>query len=83
MKNKIQIMMIILLVLSVSACNDFLNIMPDGVAVLDNAFARRTEAKKYLFTCYSYIPEDGNPSSDPAFWGGRKVECGKLIDVSF
>lgn len=72
MKNKIQLMMIILLVLSVSACSDFLNIMPDGVAVLDNAFARRTEAKKYLFTCYSYIPEDGNPSSDPAFWGDEK-----------
>ena len=35
-----------------SSC-DFLNVVPDNVATIDNAFANELEARKYLATIYS------------------------------
>lgn len=72
MKKKIQFAIMILLTFLGSGCSDFLDVVPDGVAVLENAFSRRTEAKKYLYTCYSYMPDDGNPSVDASLWGDEK-----------
>ncbi|WP_428741665.1 RagB/SusD family nutrient uptake outer membrane protein [Tenacibaculum sp.] len=43
-----------------SCSKDFLDVVPDDVATIDNAFKLRNEAEKYLFTCYSYLPKDGN-----------------------
>ena len=40
------------ILLSVSACSDWLDVVPDGVATLDMAFNSRTQALKYLSTCY-------------------------------
>lgn len=37
------------------AC-DYLDVVPDNIATIDNAFTSRTTAEKYLFTCYSYLP---------------------------
>lgn len=51
-------------------CNDFLDIVPDNVATLENAFSLRTTAERYLFTCYSYIPSEGTIGSNVAFCGG-------------
>ena len=63
-----------LLVLSmISSCKKYLDVVPDDVATLDNAFAMRTQAKKYLFTCYSYMPKDGNTGVDPAMEGGDEL----------
>jgi hypothetical protein len=54
-----------------NACSDYLNVVPDdGIATLENAFTMRTEAKKYLYTCYSYMPAHGTLDSDPAIMGG-------------
>ena len=39
---------------------DFLEVVPDNVTTLENAFKLRNEAQKYLFTCYSYIPKNGD-----------------------
>ncbi|MGY0036735.1 RagB/SusD family nutrient uptake outer membrane protein [Pedobacter sp. NJ-S-72] len=36
--------------------------MPDNVSTLANAFVSKTEAEKYLFTCYSYLPNNTDPS---------------------
>lgn len=83
MKKKIQFMIIMLLVLSGSGCSNFLDVMPDGVATLENAFSRRTEAKRYLFTCYSYMPQDGNPSYDPSLWGDEKWSMENAIHYDF
>ncbi len=56
-----------------SSCSDFLGLIPDNVATLNHAFAMRSEAEKYLFTCYSYMPKDGNPGQDPAMEGGDEI----------
>ena len=42
-----------------SSC-DYLNVVPDNIATIDNAFVNRTMAEKFLFTCYSYMPEHAN-----------------------
>jgi len=56
------------------ACRkSYLDIVPDNIATLDNAFANRNEAEKYLFTCYSYLPQEGHPDKNPAFSGGDEA----------
>ena len=41
-------------ILHVTGCTDFLDIVPDNIATIDNAFTLRTNAEKFLFTCYSF-----------------------------
>ncbi|HBQ57484.1 MAG TPA: RagB/SusD family nutrient uptake outer membrane protein [Porphyromonadaceae bacterium] len=53
--KKIIIVIIIGLFLNLS-CKDFLDVVPDNIATIDNAFTSRATAEKYLFTCYSYMP---------------------------
>lgn len=69
MKN-IKLLLILALLGGLSACGDYLDIVPDNVATIENAFTLRTTAEKYLFTCYSYLPEEGNPRNNPAFTAG-------------
>src|SRR5690606_22551969 len=57
------------LLIQLTACN-YLDIVPDNVATIDNAFSMRNTAEKYLFTCYSYLPEESNPRDNPAFVAG-------------
>ncbi|MDR1370385.1 MAG: RagB/SusD family nutrient uptake outer membrane protein [Dysgonamonadaceae bacterium] len=57
MKNiKIKPVCLLLSVLfALSACS-YLDVVPDNIATIDNAFTGRTTAEKFLFTCYSYMP---------------------------
>ena len=57
----------------VSSCKKYLDIVPDNIATLDNAFVNRTEAQKYLFTCYSYMPNNGDINDDPAMCAGDEI----------
>lgn len=62
------------LILLVSGCKkSFLDVVPDNVATIDHAFANRVEAEKYLFTCYSYLPREGDPDMNPGFNGGDET----------
>lgn len=56
-----------------TACNDFLDIIPDNVATIDNAFTNRYNAEKFLFTCYSYMPRHQEPSENPGFYCGYEM----------
>jgi hypothetical protein len=54
-----------------NACSAYLDIVPDdGLPTLESAFTMRTESKKYLYTCYSYMPGHGNLTTDPSIMGG-------------
>src|SRR5690625_2331457 len=55
-----------------NSCN-YLDIVPDNVATIDYAFRMRSQAEKYLFTCYSYIPERGNWERDPGMLSGDEI----------
>jgi hypothetical protein len=63
----------LLIVCSLCACDDYLDIVPDNVATIDYAFRDRVGAEKYLFTCYTYMPYIGNPTGDPAIMGGDDI----------
>lgn len=63
---KITPAIIACIILLVMGCKKgFLDVVPDNLPKIENAFALRTEAEKYLFTCYSYIPDDGSTASNP------------------
>src|SRR5690606_14035178 len=56
----------------VSSCN-YLDIVPDNVATLDNAFTDRVNTEKFLATCYSYLPNYGDPWVNPGLLGSDEV----------
>lgn len=57
-----------------NSCSNYLDIVPeDGLATLENAFSMRSEAEKYLWTCYSYMPKDGDVTLDPSILGGDEL----------
>ncbi|MDF2188274.1 RagB/SusD family nutrient uptake outer membrane protein [Paraflavitalea sp. CAU 1676] len=61
----------LLMMLTTAACKkNFLDVVPDNVPTLDNAFTMRSEAEKYLATCYSYLPNDGDPVANVAYQAG-------------
>lgn len=65
MKNVKFIIAAVLLVF-LSACSDYLDIVPDNVATMDNAFTDKVSAERFLATVYSYMPRIGDPKADPA-----------------
>jgi hypothetical protein len=53
-----------------NACSDYLDIVPDNVATIDYAFRMRSTAEKYLFTCYSFLPDLANAAyRNPGMFG--------------
>ncbi|MGB4017305.1 MAG: RagB/SusD family nutrient uptake outer membrane protein, partial [Petrimonas mucosa] len=69
---KKYIVLLFVAIMTLSTCSDWLDVVPDGVATLDMAFNSRTQALKYLATCYSYMPKNGG-SADPATLGGDDI----------
>lgn len=63
----------VIIVFGLLSCKKYLDIVPDDIATLDNAFATRAEAKKYLFTCYSYMPQNSVLGDDPGMCGGDEM----------
>lgn len=56
------------------SCNKYLDVVPDdGVARIDMAFNLRSSAIRYLGTCYSYMPVDGNVIHDSAMLTGDEL----------
>ncbi|GGH78354.1 hypothetical protein HNQ91_003884 [Filimonas zeae] len=56
-----------------ASCKKYLDVVPDNVATIDNAFTLRIEAEKFLFTCYSYLPKDGSPIGNIGFTGADEI----------
>ncbi|AOM80929.1 hypothetical protein BFS30_21075 [Pedobacter steynii] len=63
----------VLLTISFSSCKKYLDIVPDNIPTIDNAFTLRNEAEKYLYTCYSYLPKDGDPTYNIGYMAGDEV----------
>src|SRR5215831_19992181 len=72
MKN-IKIILLLGIVIFTASCKKYLDIVPDYSPTIDNAFAMRTQAKKYLATCYSYLPKLGEYSDNFTFVGSREI----------
>ncbi|WP_316816291.1 RagB/SusD family nutrient uptake outer membrane protein [Pedobacter nyackensis] len=80
-KMRIYLYFLFIASLFTSCKKSFLDVAPDNLARIENAFTLRAEAEKYLFTCYSYIPDDGNTVSNPAFLGGDEM-CTPIVSRS-
>ncbi|SDE04846.1 Starch-binding associating with outer membrane [Mucilaginibacter pineti] len=77
---------ILLFLTAITSCKKFLDVVPDNVATIDNAFTMRTQAMKFLFTCYSFMPKNGQLGDDPAIVGGDELweipERGAYLDMA-
>ncbi|TAM97599.1 MAG: RagB/SusD family nutrient uptake outer membrane protein [Chitinophagaceae bacterium] len=51
----------------------YLNVVPDDVATLDYAFRESAQAEKFLFTCYSYLPDYSNFETMPGLITGDEI----------
>ncbi|MDR2472929.1 MAG: RagB/SusD family nutrient uptake outer membrane protein [Tannerella sp.] len=49
---------------------DYLDVVPEGTATMDNAFSTRINAEKFFFSCYSYLPAFANVFTNPGYVGG-------------
>jgi starch-binding outer membrane protein, SusD/RagB family len=65
--KSLRIFIIASLVAIATSCGDYLDIVPDNIATIENAFAMRVTAEKFLFTCYSYMPAHASLSANPGF----------------
>lgn len=74
--------LIVLVVSGLFSCKKFMDIVPDDVATIENAFTLRTTAKKFLYGCYSYIAFPGNETTSPSFMRGDMWPLGWYDDVA-
>jgi hypothetical protein len=74
-KGAIALLMgFLIMVLPVSSCKKpFLDVVPDNVSTIANAFVSKAEAEKYLFTCYSYLPTGADPTYNVGLTAGDEV----------
>lgn len=53
----VSILFILTVILCNTSCSDYLDIVPEGTPDMETAFSNKTNARKFLFTCYSYLPK--------------------------
>jgi hypothetical protein len=56
----------------ISGC-DYLDLVPEGDPTLETAFSNRVNSEKYLFTCYSRLPNPVSAFGYPALIGGDEM----------
>jgi starch-binding outer membrane protein, SusD/RagB family len=69
----IKIISALLILVTISSCKKYLDVVPDAIGTIDNAFTQRSTAEKFLFTCFSYLPKDGDMDDNPAFNAGDEI----------
>ena len=63
-----------------ASCNKYLDVVPDdGIATEDMVFDMRASAIKWLYSCYSYMTQEGNYDGDPALLGGDELWTNEWI----
>lgn len=61
------------LLIASQSCTNYLDVVPDDISTLDKAFTLRSQAEKYLFTCYSYLPKDGDVNFNIGMLSGDEM----------
>ncbi|SEM65176.1 Starch-binding associating with outer membrane [bacterium A37T11] len=72
MKKIVKISLVFLTFHVFYGCS-YLDVVPDNVATIENAFTLRSAAKKYLYTCYSYLPQHGQLTTSSASFAGIEM----------
>jgi len=71
MKKIFNKILIISVVITFSSCDSWLDVVPDNLPTVTDAFSNRETALKSLFTCYSYLPDPTSPFGYPAYFSNR------------
>jgi hypothetical protein len=82
--KNIRILIVAAFILTMTAC-DYLDLVPEGDPTIETAFSNKVNTKKYLYTCYSYLPSIENRMfRNPAMIGGDELwwDHDYWIDVS-
>lgn len=66
-KILISFILLVGITLTNTSCQDYLNIVPEGVASIETAFSNRTNTEKFFTACYSYMPNFNHPNSSLGF----------------
>ncbi len=61
---------------SINSCN-YLDVVPDNVATLDNAFSDRYTTEQYLATCYWGMPKSAGWNENPGIFGAMEMVFNK------
>ncbi|MFV0483034.1 MAG: RagB/SusD family nutrient uptake outer membrane protein [Bacteroidales bacterium] len=72
MRTYIKLIILLLLVATVSSCN-FLDIVPDERPTEDDAFKDPQAARRFLYSCYSYLPNHRHASASLDLFTGDDV----------
>lgn len=55
------------------SCNKYLDVVPDNIPTIENAFSDRYNAMKFLATCYWGIPKSAGWNENPAMLGAMEL----------
>lgn len=73
MKNKIiKFIASLLLVFTIGSCGQYIDVVPDNIAVIEGAFETRESALRFLATLYSYLPPFAG-INNPALAAGDEI----------
>lgn len=79
MKNRLtRFVATIMLMLSALSCGEFINVVPDNIAVVEGAFATRESALRFLATLYSYLPPYAS-TNNPALAAGDEISVNDVV----
>lgn len=56
---------------------DYLDIVPDDVATLDDAFKNESTAQSFIYSCYSFIPQYNNCRTNFSWLMSNETVCSK------
>ncbi|GAB3014335.1 RagB/SusD family nutrient uptake outer membrane protein [Niabella terrae] len=74
MRNKFVITLTLLLLLAqIYSCKKYLDVVPDNIPTIDDAFSDRYNAMKFLATCYWGIPKSAGWNENPALLGSMEL----------
>lgn len=83
MKKYINQIVLGSLLLFLSACSDYLELVPDNIPTIEQVFNTRQGAFQMLHTCYDYVPKPANIMQNPALMCGDEVWNPEFIDPNF
>ncbi|MDR1864502.1 MAG: RagB/SusD family nutrient uptake outer membrane protein [Bacteroidales bacterium] len=70
--SKIAVMAAITAVALFPSC-DYLDVVPEEIITIEHAFRNRTETQKFMYGCFSNMPDVGNMEQDPAMLGSDEI----------
>ena len=70
--RSIKYITLAIFILSGTSCKDFIDVVPDNIAVIENAFETRASAERFLATLYSYLPPFAS-IANPALAAGDEI----------